>query len=83
MQFHQLLRNADERVFLIHVAITNGLVNAGLLVVDGYIDEGWVRLSAGQELEETIYEVQLPQEVLQQSHRYKVYDVVLPLRRPT
>lgn len=83
MQFHPLLRNADERVFLIHVTITNGLVNAGLLVVDGYVDDGWLRLSAGEGLEEVVYNVQLPQEVLQQSQRYKVYDVVLPFRRPT
>jgi hypothetical protein len=82
MQFHPLLRNADDRVFLIHAEVHGGQLQAGLMVVDGFVDDGWIAVSDVQCLEGLIYEVQLPPEVLQQPRRYKGYDVVLPLRHP-
>ena len=82
MQFHPLLRNADDRVFLIHAEIIDGQMHAGLLVVDGHIGDGWIAVSDVSCLGGMVYEVQLPQEVLQQFQRYKGYAVVLPLRHP-
>ena len=82
MQFHSLLRNADDRVFLIHATVVDHQLRAGLLVVDGFVDDGWLQMSDAQNLSGMIYEVQLPQEVLQQPQRYKGYDVILPIRRP-
>lgn len=80
MHFYPLLRNADDRVFLIHAELRSGQLRAGLLVVDGYINDGWIAISDQQSLSGAILEVQLPPEVLQQSQRYKGYAVVLPMR---
>lgn len=80
MHFYPLLRNADDRVFLIHAELRPGQLHAGLLVVDGYINDGWLAISDEQSLAGLVVEVQLPQEVIQQSQRYKGYAVVLPLR---
>lgn len=82
MHFYPLLRNADDRVFLIHAELTAGQLRAGLLVADGYIDDGWIPVSDEQSLSGVVVEVQLPQEVIQQSQRYKGYAVVLPVRHP-
>lgn len=82
MSFIPLLRNADDRVFLIHDTIEGNQLHAGLLVVDGYVTDDWIAVSEQPALGGITYEVQLPQEVLQQSQRYKGYAVVCPIRRP-
>lgn len=82
MQFHPLLRDQEDRIFLIHVHVDSSEVRAAMLVVDGFVQDGWVQLSERPQLGGNLYEVQLPAEVIQQSERYKGYDLVLPLRRP-
>ena len=82
MPFFPLLRNVDDRVFLIHATIEDQQLHAGLLVVDGYVEDGWIAVSEKPGLTSPAYEVQLPQEVLQQTERYKGYAVVCPIRQP-
>lgn len=79
-QFHPLLRDLDDRIFLIHVDIEGQELAAALLVVDGHVPDGWVTVSDLPGLNGQRYAVQLPAEVTGQCNRCKAYDVLLPAK---
>lgn len=79
-QFHPILRDAEERIFLIHVTIEAQELTAALLVVDGYTPDGWVTVSDLPGLSGQQIAIQLPAEVTGQCDRCKAYDVVLPAK---
>lgn len=79
-QFFPVLRDFNERVFLIHAHLSGNQLSAALLVVDGFVEDGWLTLSDVPSLAGLRLEVQLPAEVIGQVERYKGYDVVLPVK---
>jgi hypothetical protein len=81
MAFHPLLRDRNDQVFLIHANTDGTRLEAAILVVDGFVADGWLEVSADHSLSSEIYGIQLPAEVIGQPERYKGYDVVLPLKR--
>jgi hypothetical protein len=79
-QFFPVLRDFSERVFLVHAHLSGNQLSAALLVVDGFIEDGWITVSDTPSLAGLRFDVQLPAEVIGQAERYKGYDVVLPVK---
>ena len=82
MQFHALLQDDRSQVFLIHCTAESAELQVALLVVDGFIGDGWLTVK-DPTMDGVAYLVQLPTEVIAQPERYKGYDCVLPLKRIT
>ena len=78
--FYPLLRDFNDRVFLIHAHRQDNQLSAALLVVDGCIDDDWITVSDQSLLEGERIDVRLPVEIQGQYQRHKAYDVVLPLK---
>lgn len=79
-QFYPLLRDFNDRVFLIHAHYRESQITAALLVVDGCVDDGWITVSDRTLLEGEQIEIRLPVEIQGQYQRHKAYDVVLPVK---
>lgn len=82
MHFHALLQDDRSQVFLIHCMAEVAELQVALLVVDGFVGDGWL-IVRDPTIDAVAYLVQLPTEVIAQSERYKGYDCVLPLKRIT
>lgn len=77
---YQLLQDESGQVFLIDCQVQSGSLHVALLVVDGIADTGWLRVSDPRTPGDAFL-VQLPQEVVAQSARYKGYDCTVPCRK--
>lgn len=83
MAFYPLLRDRNDQVFLIHANTDGTRLDAAILVVDGFVNDGWLHLSPDNSQNSEVFAVKLPAEVIGQPERYKGYDVALPFKRIT